>query len=226
MANVPILPVFNMTLSGMAPLVIPQLLDFSSATSIDVDLSNATQAGSIDFISGAWVDNSSSADTMTITVVPSGQELKVQPGFQGYFPLLCPNDPKFTVSYPTSPGTIIPIYFHNIPLLPYSWFTGNSAVTGTIVQRIGVAYTNRSIAALSGASEVLMPANASRSVLIIQNIASHSMGVNMVGGAAAIGTAGTLTIPAGGSITFDNSPPLGTINIIGTAADSVTAYEG
>lgn len=91
---------------------------------------------------------------------------------------------------------------------------------------IGGAWTNRSIANLIGASEQLMAPNANRRHLFIQNVAANSMGVNLAGGAAAIGTAGTITLIAGASLEIWNYPPVGAITIIGTANDDVTAYEG
>lgn len=95
-----------------------------------------------------------------------------------------------------------------------------------IAQAIGGIYTDRSIANLSGASQQLMAANANRRVLIIQNVAANAMAVNLTGGAAALNTAGSINIPVGGSITLDNYPSTSIINIIGTANDDVTAYEG
>lgn len=88
------------------------------------------------------------------------------------------------------------------------------------------AYTNRSIAALSGASEVLMPANANRRILVINNVSANKVAVNLTGGAAVIDSNGSITIAAGGSLILDTYPPTGAITIIGTAADKVTAYEG
>lgn len=87
-------------------------------------------------------------------------------------------------------------------------------------------YTDRSIANLSGASEQLMPANAARRVLVISNVSANTIGVNLTGGVAAIGVAGTLTLLAGASLTIDQYPPTSAINVIGTATDDVTAYEG
>ncbi len=89
----------------------------------------------------------------------------------------------------------------------------------------GSAFTNRSIANLSGASEQLMAANANRRTLIIQNVAANPMAVNLTGGAAALNTAGSINIAAGGSLVLEGTVPVGAINIIGTANDDVTAYE-
>lgn len=91
---------------------------------------------------------------------------------------------------------------------------------------IGGAWTNGSIANLSGASQSLFAANANRRHLFIQNIAANNMGVNLAGGAAAIGTAGTITLTPGSALELFNYPPTSAITIIGTVNDDVTAFEG
>lgn len=90
----------------------------------------------------------------------------------------------------------------------------------------GVAYTNRSIANLSGASETLMPANTARRILIIHNPSANAMAVNLVGGTAALNTAGSIELAAGERLIIDRHPPTSAITIIGTLNDDVTAYEG
>jgi hypothetical protein len=89
----------------------------------------------------------------------------------------------------------------------------------------GGAFIDRSIANLGGASQQLMAANANRKLIMIANIATNQMGINLIGGVAAIGVAGTITIPAGAIILIDKYPPTAQINIIGTLNDDVTAYE-
>lgn len=220
--------VFNMVLPN-APLIIPQSADMRTASEVEFDLSPLIDKQTLDFISGAWVDNSENAQALTLSVAGSQQRVVFPAYSQGYLPLLAPNSPKFVATCATAPGVIIPIIFYNVPLLPYLINTQGLPVTfsGTLTtKRTGLAYSDRSIANLSGSSQTLMAANANREVLIIQNIAANSMGVNLSGGTAAIGTAGTITLPAGASLTFDNSPPVGAITIIGTANDDVTAFEG
>ena len=89
-----------------------------------------------------------------------------------------------------------------------------------------VTYTNRSIANLAGSSETLMAANPRRRIMIIHNPSANPMAVNLVGGTAALNTAGSIEIIAGGTLVIDNHCPQSAITIIGTANDDVTAYEG
>lgn len=101
-----------------------------------------------------------------------------------------------------------------------------TAIPVTPTQPIGGAYTDRSIANLSGASENLMAANANRRVLVVSNESVTPIALNLTGGVAALNTAGSITIAAGGSITLDTFPPTALIKIIGTLNADVTAYEG
>jgi hypothetical protein len=103
--------------------------------------------------------------------------------------------------------------------------TISGAVTVSNLPATQGAYTDRSLA-LTGVSQNLMPANAARRFLLISNIAGNNIGVNLTGGTAAIGSAGTMTITPGNFLRIDNFPPNGIVTIIGTAADIVTAYEG
>lgn len=101
----------------------------------------------------------------------------------------------------------------------------SDAVFATSVP-IGGAYTDRSIANLAGTSETLMAANASRRLLIVSNAGATAVAVNLTGGTAALNTAGSVTLAAGGSLVLDTYPPTSAITVIGTAAADVTAYEG
>jgi len=72
-------------------------------------------------------------------------------------------------------------------------------------------------------SATLAPANTARKGLNIQNISANTIGVNEFGGTAAIGTAGTYTIPAGGST---NIRTTNAVTVVASAASSAyTATE-
>jgi hypothetical protein len=105
---------------------------------------------------------------------------------------------------------------------------GGAAGSGTSVPVSfgGTAWTDRSIANLSGASQQLAAANANRKILLVQCVGASPVGVNLGGGTAAMGVAGTITLQPGGSILIDAAAPLGAITVIGTLNDDLTAYEG
>jgi len=72
-------------------------------------------------------------------------------------------------------------------------------------------------------STTLASANTARKGLNIQNISANTIGINEFGGVAAIGTAGTYTVPAGGST---NIRTTNLITVVASAASSAyTATE-
>lgn len=74
-----------------------------------------------------------------------------------------------------------------------------------------------------GASQQLAAANTARLALTIQNISGGDLGINEMGGTAAIGTAGTYTLPAGASAEVHTNR---LVNIIGaTTGQAFTATE-
>lgn len=84
---------------------------------------------------------------------------------------------------------------------------------------------DRSNASLSGSSQTLLPEEAARRLLIIHNPnATNSIAVNMTGGTAALNTAGSITIPAGKMVQFDEWVPTNAITVIGTSGEDVTCY--
>lgn len=97
---------------------------------------------------------------------------------------------------------------------------------------------DNSITSLSGSSQAALPQNGNRQFLLIENTGNANIGVNFVGPAtggtqgggvgnvAAIGGTGTITIVPNGSILLDRVVPQNPVNVIGTAAQSVTIIEG
>lgn len=81
-----------------------------------------------------------------------------------------------------------------------------------------VVVNDNSIASLSGSSQQIVPANATRSLLIFFNDGNANAGINLAGGTAVIGGAGTITLVPNGSMTFvTGSIPENAINVIGTS---------
>jgi hypothetical protein len=230
--------VSNIAIPPKGPKAVPIDIDFSVQTSIDISGELATAQGHIDYVQGFYYDNGNNADPITFTVQGTNQVIKV-PGYsQGYVPALFLDPPFMTVATTAAADKRVRITLYNVPIQAQIWYTdgaGGQALTDaqlraspvevTPTQPIGAAYTNRSIANLSGASEQLMPANANRRVLIVSNEGATAVAVNIVGGAAALNTAGSITIAAGGNIVLDTYPPTGVINIIGTLNADVTAFE-
>lgn len=72
-------------------------------------------------------------------------------------------------------------------------------------------------------STTLAAANANRRGLNIQNISANPIGINEIGGAAAIGTPGTYTVPAGGTINVRTNRAVTVVSA--TATQPYTATE-
>lgn len=90
----------------------------------------------------------------------------------------------------------------------------------------GITYTDKTITSATGSSQTLAAANASRKSILIKNGASAT-GVNILGGTAAIGGAGTLTLQAYESLYLSGADcPVGAITVISTAGAYIFAVEG
>lgn len=216
--------VYNMVLP-QAPVIIPQSADMRTASEVDFDFSQPLDNGFIDFISGAWVDNSANTLALTLQVAGSQQQVIFPAGCQGYLPLLAPNNPKFIASCASVPGVIIPIIFYNVPLLPYLINTAGQPVTisGTVtVNQAAHAITDRSLTLAAG-DQILCAAGQANSYLIIQNPTGNgNISINIAGGDS---TVHGIVIPAGGSYELTKGVT-GAVHISGTATQNVIAFAG
>jgi len=86
------------------------------------------------------------------------------------------------------------------------------------------ATTDRSGSATTTSGGLSVPANATRQALLGQNVSSVNIGFNEQGGTAAIGAAGTYTVPPGGSFSISTNKAVNFIAATGTAAVTMTEY--
>jgi hypothetical protein len=105
------------------------------------------------------------------------------------------------VTRPSAPSTD-PIYTQSAPL-----------PVGT--DRSGSASTT---------SAQLAAANTSRRGLNIQNISANVLGINEIGGTAAIGTAGTYTVAAGATINVRTNRQVNVIASVAASAYTATEF--
>jgi hypothetical protein len=111
-------------------------------------------------------------------------------------------------SQPVTPATPLPVTAGGIPPLAG-----------------GLTQTDKTITSATGSSQVLAAANASRRAILIKNGASYS-GINLSGGTALIGGAGTITLAPFEGLYLDGaSCPTGAITAISTAAAYISAIE-
>lgn len=104
--------------------------------------------------------------------------------------------------------------------------TGRQCSTSLAITsaQIGITPTDRTITSATGASQTVMPANAARHSLTIENTGNANCGVNPTGGTAVIGGAGTLTLYPGGSYS-PRVPTLSSVTAICTAGQPLYADE-
>lgn len=102
------------------PKCIPVLLDFTVQDSYSIDLSNLGIRSFIDMVQTVFVDLSTSAIGMTVDCPTSRQTLKIKPGTQGYYPILCPNPIKLTFTCVGGPADA-KVELLNFPVPPGQW---------------------------------------------------------------------------------------------------------
>lgn len=240
----PVTPIENVVIPREGPRCLAVTLNFTNTDAITIEGLLPVTTGKISYIQGAYIDNGDNPEQLTIVVKTTQQRLIIPAYGQGYYPILFSPVPDCVVST-TQAALRVYIHFYNVPIQSQFWLAndtapasgaGDASAANQVLEIAALdaieavltpgAWTNRSIANLSGTSQTLMAANANRRHLLIQNVAANNMGVNLAGGTAAIGTAGTITLAAGASLEIWDTPPIGAITIIGTVNDDVTAYEG
>lgn len=110
-------------------------------------------------------------------------------------------------------------------------FLGGASQTVTVSGTVQVAlnatrgsYTDRSgTITLGGTSQQLVAANATRNVLIVHNPSSGNLGIRFGAAAAAIGGAGTITIPPNATMIWDldGEVPTQAVQIVGGTTGQV-----
>lgn len=229
--------VSNVVIPKEGPISVPVVLDFSADGTAELQGLLITQSEAISQIQGVYIDNADNPEALTLTVNTTRQRIIAPANSQGFYSLMTINPPDMVAETVALSGLQVTLIFYNVPIQSEAWsaLPGGGVVgltdaqlrlTPVPVVTTGLAYTNRSIVNLSGASEVLMGANANRKVLIVVNEGATAVAINLLGGAAALNTAGNITLAAGGNIVLDNNVPVSAITVIGTANADITAFEG
>jgi len=121
-------PIFNALIPKEGPKVVPFNFDFTVNASYDIDLQNQQTRGFITMVQTIWIDNSLNDQPLTIVFSVVGQKVKAPPRWQGYFPVMVINPPRFTVSSVGSTGSA-QIGLMNVPFPAAAW--ASEQATGT-----------------------------------------------------------------------------------------------
>lgn len=102
---------------------------------------------------------------------------------------------------------------------------GGSATAPEYVRSAALtAGTDRSGTATTSSGVLTVAANTARRGLVGQNIGVNNIGFNEFGGTAAIGTAGTFTVPPGVSFSISTTNAVNFIAATGNTAVTMTEY--
>lgn len=114
----------NMVVPSGGPKCVPVLgLDFSNNASILLDGTQIVQQGKIEYIQGVYIDNSSNANPLSLTMSTTGQVITAKAHTQGYYSLMVPDPPQITAQTTQTANLVIPMFFYNVPIQPQVWST-------------------------------------------------------------------------------------------------------
>ncbi len=132
-------------------------IDFSLGSSFNLDLTQVQSQGAMDSVQTLFIDNSESANALTILTGVLIQEIIIPAGAQAYMPILQTNPPvmKFTIGGGTP---LVDIHVLNFFVPPYMWLaTGGTAVTDLTLAAIitnGAANVNAQPSTVTGVVDI------------------------------------------------------------------------
>ena len=228
-------PNFTMTIPAEGPVSVPDSYEFVANEALEIDLSQLTFNGWLEFVSGVFIDNTLNTGFLYFTCSGTKQNFYFPPGYSGYVPLFLPNPPKVVVT--SSENANVTFQWYNVPVFPLLLpgpgvsapptnitEVNSVALTGDFlpVQNEGGTLTEYTFA-LTGANDTLITAGQALHYFIMQNpIGNADVMINLAGNDA---TATGLTIIAGGY--YESIGGIANdITISGTAAQSVTVFAG
>lgn len=195
--------VLNGLVPPEGPKSLAQILDFSTASSVLVDLTITTQQVLISTVQAIFADNSANPAELSITCSGTQQTIDVPAGAQGWFSLVATNRPKLT--FQTQPGVRIPVILLNVPVSQQIWFpTGVARATGfgPVVTTVATGLTPVTPfvagSVPSGGAVIINPKNATESLYVdIVNAAQVNQAGGTNGTSVELAAGGSFTVPAG-----------------------------
>lgn len=127
-------PIANQTYPEEGSRVISLQYNWTSVTGYSDDLSQLVALGVETTIQTAYIDNSSNAQSVTITIPATGQVLTCPALNQGFFPLMFTGTPQFQVTVAaTAANAVTRIALLNVPISQGPWAASGTALSGTPV---------------------------------------------------------------------------------------------
>lgn len=203
------------------PRAIPMNLDFTSVTSITVNLKSAIDDDILEFVQAVYIDNSNSATPFTIQSRISNAFYSIPPGAQAYLPIVAPNTASFTTS--STGGVVVPIQFLSYPVPTAVWNSGgagsSSFVLGAVTINGSQGVDGSGTITTGGTAQSLFGGSVPTHGFAIYNPdASGDVWVSD-STTAAVNAAGSVRCVAngGGYETPPNYKPIGAVSIVGAA---------
>lgn len=188
-------PVFNGFAPKQGPRGLPIDFDFSSVASVDVNMLLENTEGEIQYIQSIWADNSDNPGALTIRFGATNQRLIIPANAQGLWPVITIDQLRATISSPVNVNARGQIIFLNVPM-PMMQF-GPITVNAAAAVLRGSWSDFSGTVAVGGTSQALIPANAARNGILIQNPTNEIEPLFINFGAAASVAGGSIELLPG-----------------------------
>lgn len=155
---------------GEAPLkgsrTIPQVLDFSIDSPININLQFEQASSKLEFVQALFIDNSLNPAALSIAVRNTGQTITVPPLFQAYVPVLATAD-NCHLSFSTAGTPKVPVQYLNFPV-PLAFWPVSNVYPTTQVGTVGTD-ASANAPALFPTLLATLAVNAARNYFEVQN---------------------------------------------------------
>lgn len=115
----------NASIPKEGPKAIPYNFNFQLANSYLIDINFLYQNKIISVVQVFYCDNSANTAPVSVLVQQTNQLVKVPPGAEGYFAVLCPSGGTMTVS--SGGAASVPFYLINVPIDTNVWYPAQTA---------------------------------------------------------------------------------------------------
>lgn len=221
-ANLPSFQIAARSHPSQGARAIQAALDFTVLTVVQGDFFFEEINGHIDFIQSVKIDNSANASPFTIVfpgVGSLGDKIVVPPNTQGVYPVTSPLG-KLSYVASSAGGVVVSCIFYNIEQ-PY--YQASSIAPPNPTPTVITGADNNFSGACTGADVAVIPANAARKRVVIQNSPANNTSIWVRSGAAATMDNNSQEIQPGQEYDTAQGPiSLTAIHIIG--ANGVTYY--